>query len=72
MSANQVRQVKCRSCQAPIVWMKTAKQKNIPVDVEGIDEEELDWEGNQPLFDPEEHTAHFATCPDADKHRRSR
>lgn len=42
----------CRSCQAPIFWVKTASQKNMPVDPDG--------------------TSHFATCPEAAKHRRPR
>lgn len=53
----------CRSCRAPIVWMKTVAGKNMPVDPEGIDEDDE-------LFDPRKHTSHFSTCPQADDHRR--
>jgi hypothetical protein len=71
---------KCRSCSASIVWMKTSKGKTIPVDTATIKERDLEFVFDQragarndyrsPLFNPRNHTAHFATCPDADKHRR--
>lgn len=72
-----VRTSECRSCDASIVWMRTVNDKNIPVDTDTVDEENLEWttgdHGNQvPVFDPSEHTSHFATCPNADQHRRSR
>lgn len=70
---------KCRSCDASIVWMKTSTGKNIPVDTDTVDERDLEYvydERNRfndyrtPVFVPKNHTAHFATCPDAAKHRR--
>lgn len=70
---------RCRSCDASIVWMKTSTGKTIPVDTDTIDERDLEFVYDQrakwndyrsPLFNPKNHTAHFATCPDADKHRR--
>ena len=56
---------KCRSCQAGIVWVKTASGKNMPVDADS-------WVQGQPhLFNPElGHISHFATCPNADDHRK--
>ena len=54
----------CKSCKAKIVWMKTKIGKNIPVDwEEGIDKETL--------FDYAHMTSHFATCPNAMKHRNN-
>lgn len=67
-----LRQARCRSCSAPIVWMKTINDKNIPVDPDGIDEADLEWRGDHPLFDQKEHVSHFATCPHAKSHRRPR
>jgi hypothetical protein len=55
----------CRSCQRKIVWLKTSRQKPIPVDADGVNEGDV-W------FDPKNgrHVTHFATCPNADKHRK--
>jgi hypothetical protein len=57
---------KCRSCQAGIVWVKTKTGKNMPVDADT-------WtQGDPHLFDPElGHISHFATCPNADDHRKT-
>lgn len=55
----------CRSCQARIKWLSTAAGKIIPVD-EGT----LSY-GDE-TFDPKRHTAHFATCPNADQHRQNK
>ena len=53
----------CRSCQARIVWLKTAAGKSMPVDDATVDE------GDE-MFDHTKHKSHFATCPNADKHRK--
>jgi hypothetical protein len=56
---------RCRSCQAGIVWLKTRSGKNMPVDAETF------TQGEPAIFNPElGHISHFATCPNADKHRR--
>ena len=52
----------CRSCKAPIVWMKTRSGKSCPVNADTYHGEEL--------FDRGIHTAHFATCPNADQFRK--
>ena len=71
-----VKTTPCKSCQALMVWMITGTAGTIPVDADTVDEATLEWGqgkwGMTPVFDPDEHTAHFATCPDADEHRRSR
>lgn len=73
----------CRSCAAPILWRKTTNaDKPCPVDVEPSPEgtvlllgqgrctvltkaqAELRRENGEAL-----HTAHWATCPNADRHR---
>lgn len=68
-----MRVTKCQSCKAPVVWMRTAgKNKWMPVDADGIDEEEIELnEQREPLFDSDLHTSHFATCPEATRWRTS-
>lgn len=57
---------KCRSCGAEIVWLKTDAGKNMPVDAETVVDE------GATIFDPDQMTSHFATCPDAAKHRKNK
>lgn len=65
---------RCSSCDEDIVWMKTANDKLMPVDVDSVVEEDLTWVTHDgrpiPLFDQGEHLPHFATCEHADRHRR--
>lgn len=56
---------KCRSCQRPIVWLRTATGKSMPADASSVGPDDG-------LFDPKKHISHFATCPNADKHRKPR
>jgi len=56
----------CKSCGAEIVWMKTQRGKNIPVDAETIDDKGAE------VFDPDTMTTHFETCPDAYKWRKKK
>lgn len=68
-------QAECRTCGAAIIWAKSPKGKNMPLDV---DSEGGDWnlvEGNPPRArfagaGEGDYTCHFATCPQADEHRR--
>lgn len=59
----------CRSCDAKIVWLKTARGRSMPVDWD--EDAQSDAEAGR-AFDSKEHTSHFETCPDADKHRKKR
>jgi len=57
----------CRSCGAIIVWLKTKSGKSMPVNYETFNT------GDSGVFSPENgHISHFATCPNADKHRKNR
>jgi hypothetical protein len=48
------------------MWMKTKAGKNIPVDYATVPPDQ-----GQLIFDQEAgHISHFATCPNADKHRK--
>jgi len=56
---------RCRTCQAKIIWFKTSLGKNMPVDADTVapEDEELDLA---------RHQSHFASCPQANQHRRAR
>jgi hypothetical protein len=55
----------CRSCSARLKWLKTAAGRMMPVDFDTVAEGDA-------VFDPAKHRSHFATCPNAAKHRRPR
>lgn len=75
----------CKSCGAPIRWTKTSRGKNMPIDekpseggdfavLPDTDPPEVEWLSSRsktthpgPFF-----TSHFATCPNADQHRRKK
>jgi hypothetical protein len=59
------RTVKCSSCRADIVWLQTSSKRNMPVDASSFTPGDIE-------FDSKKHVSHFATCPNADKHRSSR
>lgn len=75
---------KCKSCGAPIIWIKTLKGKNMPCNAEkvrfnyrlGAKDRVVTMNGEvlsaEIREDGEEqgYISHFATCPNADKHRR--
>ncbi len=63
--AHERRITRCRSCRAQIIWFKTEAGKNMPVDADTVepDDDELDLS---------RHISHFATCPQANHHRRPR
>lgn len=58
--------LRCRSCGAPIIWLRTRSGSNMPVDADTVPL------GDDGPFDPKVHTSHFATCPHAREHRRPR
>lgn len=76
----------CRSCGAPIMWIKTPLGKWMPVD-EGLHEYKRDENGKTTLVndrgevircsiefegkaDGSARLPHWATCPNADMHRK--
>lgn len=69
----------CKSCGAPIQWVKTDRGKAMPLDPEPVPGGNVvvsKEPGEEPVAhvcEPNEHSAyvsHFATCPNAKKHRR--
>lgn len=73
---------RCRSCRKPVLWAITQKGARIPVDPEPVPNGniELRDDGNGEIRsttvkpDPSvrKYVAHFATCPNANNHRRKR
>ena len=74
--------VTCRSCKARIFFIQTPKGKSHPVDekpvriwVEDMVEKPNDENGVTVTFvwkQVEGYMSHFATCPDADRFRKTR
>ena len=58
---------KCKSCKAPIIWIKTDNFKRMPLDAIPTRGYTNVYSG-KPVY-MEIHQSHFATCQDADKHR---
>ncbi len=57
----------CKSCGAFIIWLTTKGGKSMPVDYDTFNT------GDPRVFTPDlGHQSHFATCPNADKHRKKR
>jgi hypothetical protein len=68
---------RCRSCQAPIEWAFTEKGKRIPLDrttSSAVANIVLDPDGTARVVAAGEgdRISHFATCPNAGRHRRNR
>jgi len=58
---------KCKSCNADIVFLKSKHTgKFVPVDATF----DIFADTSDGFFDKSIHTSHFATCPNADKHRK--
>jgi hypothetical protein len=70
--AHERRIVRCRSCNAKIIWLLTKNLKPMPVDADTV--EPGDTELNlQTKSNPEgTHISHFSTCPNANQHRKPR
>lgn len=67
----------CKSCGAPILWRVTEGGKSIPLDVEPSDDGNLVLFGTgahplPKLWTGDRYKSHFATCPNADQHRKAR
>lgn len=68
----------CSSCKARILWGRTSKGQSMPVDAEPVgdgewllERGELVHHGNgASLFITLRYRSHFATCPQADQHRK--
>ena len=56
----------CNSCGAKIIFMKTTAGKYIPIDFSSAHNNKITAAD---IFDSKKYTSHFATCPNASKHR---
>jgi len=54
---------RCRSCRARIIWFRTGAGKNVPVDADSVEPDDLEYHYGR-------HISHFSTCPNAGEHRR--
>lgn len=55
----------CRSCGKEIVFLRTEKDRRIPVNAETVEKGEY-------VFNKEKHISHFADCPEASKFRNKK
>lgn len=65
LEKHERRIVRCRSCNARIIFLETSTGKKMPVDADTV-------EPGDELFDGKRHTSHFASCPNANQHRKAR
>ena len=62
--------MKCRSCNAEIIWVTMESGKKVPVDKDSI-KKRLVISDNEKLGAVRKvGVAHFETCPNADQHRK--
>jgi hypothetical protein len=72
-------QSKCRSCGAPVLWLKTMRGKTMPVDAEPHPAGTIDVHegvaymvpGDVPVPGRPLYRSHFVTCPEAARWRKS-
>lgn len=59
----------CRSCKAPVIWIKTRSGRRMPLDAKP--EKRIVVNGEYAEV-TDTYVSHFVTCPNASEHRRSR
>jgi hypothetical protein len=75
---------RCRSCHAPITWAVTGKGRRMPLDPQPVAEGNIRLEpipgrstplaivmGKGEATTRSGYVSHFATCPNAKRHRKS-
>ena len=69
----------CRSCGAKIIWVKTEKGKDMPIDAEPVPDGNIVMSTGKAHVVKKDETfltgtkfykSHFATCPHAAQHRK--
>ena len=63
---------RCKSCGAPIVWVEMVSGKRMPVDAKPAKLVVLDDMPEPRGSVVDCWTPHWATCPQADQHRKAR
>jgi hypothetical protein len=62
----------CSSCGALIVWFKTEAGRPHPVNATSVQAADMNLDLQTKSHPQGKHISHFATCPNADKHRKPR
>lgn len=57
--------VRCRSCNAMIIFLETANGKRMPVNADTVEEDDTE-------YDSERYESHFATCNKPEQWRKPR
>jgi hypothetical protein len=68
--AHERRIVRCSSCRAQIIWFKTEAGRNHPVDADTVEPADTELDLQTKSHPEGKHKSHFATCPNANQHRR--
>ena len=63
--AHERRITRCKSCNAKVIWLITKNLRHMLIDADTVEPGDTE-------FDHHRHTSHFATCPNADQHRKKR
>lgn len=61
-AAHAKRIARCRTCKAQVIWFKTPRGSNMPVDAVSVNRNDVQLDLNR-------HISHFATCPQRRKAR---
>jgi len=66
----------CRTCRAPIVWAQTFTGRRMPLDLHPTDDGSYTITDGLAVYAPDadapRYRPHWASCPHADQHRKSR
>jgi hypothetical protein len=62
----------CSSCGAPIIWFVTKNLAHHPVDAASVNADDTTLDLQTKKHPQGKHVSHFATCPNADQHRKPR
>ena len=57
--------VRCRTCNARIIFLPTDTGKRMPIDADSVEAEDEEYQRGK-------HVSHFSTCTNSAAHRRSR
>jgi hypothetical protein len=62
---------RCRSCNAAIIWATTENGKSMPLDAAPVAQVGVFmFDNGYAKAPPKVYRSHFATCPNADQHRK--
>lgn len=70
--AHERRIVRCHGCNAKIIWFKTEAGKNMCVDADTVEPQDVELDLRTAARPQGKHIAHWASCPSANQFRRPR